>query len=612
MGLYVRGLADDCPPDHSPSCQNVKFNRKGEVETRDGTELSFNIGSNIVRMFAATFGNNDNILLTCDGAGHIYRADTGGVLLTVTNMVDFAAINVFDFCLICPILSVPTAHNPIYIWNPTTVPIRPAAGYAPTLASLTMTAAETGTGNCDIGVHQFAVSYITNSGFTTPPGPIVGGLFVSVDVTSTGGKSIVISGIPTGPTGTVARQLFVTQADQDVFFYLPPGAPWNGLINDNTTTTVTTSFFDTDLAVSADALFDLLPEIQGGTYGLAGGIAEYHGRTFYFGGELDLVRVTNPGDCESVDNVAGYIQLPSQFDANIVRGACVLQDILYFSKAVGIFSVTDNGGVPSSWNIILSDAGVGSSMQGMGTITMSQPALDQNQLILLSDFGGLYAFTGVVQQPPLTWKINDLWVSLVENTNITDTLTVAIDPYNKLLYILSAGTTLLVGDYNDGLDSTNIKWAVYTFPFGFASAIGMIYIQDLSDQEYRIRIAVGTQIYKINPGSTTDYTNAINSYYSTFYTAFDLGAMNIFRFIRMRATFSGTLNLILMSEDNAFTLTPPPFTGGNTPGRDLTRETNFTDEKCSVIVSCNNGTDHFLLQRLDIFGKARFPMRPSV
>jgi hypothetical protein len=603
MGLYARGLADDCPPDHSPACQNVRFNRKGEVQTRDGSAISFNIGTPVKRMFAATFDHGIIIMLTCDGAGNIYRQDTGAVLLNVPNMVDFAAINVFSFCLISPILD--GGLSSVYIWNPDTVPIRKAAGLPP---GSSFSAAESATiGNCDIGVHQFAVSFITNSGYTTQPGPLITGSFVSVTATSTGGFSIDLTGIPLGPAGTVARQIFATQADQDLFFFVP----FNGLINDNTTTSLTVNFFDTDLAVSADALFDLLPVIPGGTFGLAGGMSFYHGRVFYFGGEFCLIRATNAGDCESIDNVSGFIQIPDQFDGNIVRGTCTLQDIIYFTKAVGIFSVTDNGDVPSSWQIISVDAGVGSASQGMGTITLSQSALSQNQIILMADFGGLYSFTGSVQQPPLTWKINDLWNTLVLTTNITTTLNVAIDPYNKIIYICSAGIALIAGDYNDGLDSQNIKWTQYAFPFT-PDSIGMLFIQDLSDMEYRLRIGSGNNIYKLNPGAVQDSGVAINSFYATYFLSPSLGALNIFRFIRFRATFPGTLNLLLSAQDNAFTLAPVAFTGGSIPGRDNTRETNFMDEKCSVQVGCNEGSDTFLLQRLDVFSKPRFNMRPSV
>lgn len=614
MGLYQRGLADDCPPDHSPNCQNVKFNRNGETETRDGTVQSFNISHNITRMKVATFGNDLNILVTCDGAGNLYRSDTGGVLLSVSNMVDFRLCNIFGFCLISPVLSSPASSNPVYIWQasvsgPDTVPIRAAAGQPP---SSSFSAAETGSGNCDIGVHQFAVSFVTNSGYTTIPGPYSGtwpnGTFTAVTVTSTGGKSIILTGIPTGPSGTVARQIFTTQADLDLFYYCP-----GGFINDNTTTTITVSFFDTDLAVSADSLFDLIPVIPGGTYGEAGGILFYHQRAFFFGGEFDLVRVSDPGSCESIDNVAGYIQLPTQNDGNITRGAAVLYDVLYFMKGFGIFSAIDNGGDPDTWYVAEVDDGVGATMEGLGTINLSQTGQSQNNNLLLGDFGGIYAFNGSVQQPPLTWKINDIWTTIVNTVNIQTSLTIAIDPYNKIIYVLAAGINyILAGDYNNGLDSQNIKWSKYVFPFT-PTAIGMAYITDLSNEEYLLRIGTsGSGVFKINSGSTQDNGSVIDSYYSTYYHAFDIGAVNIFRFIRTRTVGSGTLLRQVFSQDNVLNVTLPTVALSSTNSQDQTLEFNFMTEKCSVQIGTNSGTDNFKLQRLDLWGAVRFPMRPTV
>lgn len=641
-GLYLRGLGDECPPDHSPVCQNKRFNRNGEVFTRDGSISSIVTGQANKRMFAAEFSHSaaNGILLTCDGAGNIYRSDTGGVLLTISGMVDFAAINIFSYCLISPIINSSTPPNPVYIWQGVyggadTVPIRIAAGVGPGTG---MTAAEdmSVVGNCDIGVHQIAVSFITNTGYTTQPGPLgsptpplpENPTFAAVTATSTGGYSIQISSIPTGPSGTVARQILLTQADQSLFFYgggqIWNGSsydPWDGTIQDNTTTSIIVSFFDTDLAVSADALFDLLPEIPGGTYDFLGGMIFYHGRLLYWGGEFNLIRVTNAGSAESIDNVAGFIQLPDQFDANDISNACTLQDVLYLFKGVGIFSATDNGGDPDTWSIIVVDAGAGClSSLSLGTISLSVPSLTQNQVALIADRGGLYLFNGTVIQPPLTWKINDLWNSINTSTDLSGT-TIAIDPFNKLIYIgifgvndSSSYSNILVADYNDGLDSQNIKWSIWTFPYTIQS-IGMLEIQDSSDSTYKLRIgAADGTIYRVDDSATTDNGTAIAAKWQSYYTAPSngLGSLNIFRFIRARVVFEDDLSLTLYSQDNAFNVTPPGFSTPYVSGRDITREFNFMNEKCSVQISSSASNGGFTVQRLDVFCSPRFAMRPSV
>ena len=606
-GLYQRGLTDSCPPDHAPICQNMRFNRKGETQTRYGTSLSFNIGTPVHRMFVATFNHGaTTILLTCDGAGNIYRSDTGGVLLNVAGMVDFAAINVYSWCLISPISGTAGGGNNVYIWQGAIgggdpVPIRQAAGFAP---SGSFAAAETGSGNVDIGVHQFAVSFITNTAYTTQPGPVSGGVFTAVTVTSTGGKEIVLTGIPTGPAGTVARQIFVTQADLDLFYYCP-----NGLINDNTTTTLTVNFYDTDLAVSADYLFDLLERIPAGNYGEIAGMEFYHGRVFFWGGEFCLIRATYAGSAESIDNVAGYVQLPDQFDQNIVYASCILQDILYFAKSFGIFSVTDNGGDPSGWSQVCVDAGVG-TVGNLGTINLAQPSLPQNQITLIADFGGFYIFTGSITQPPLSWKVNDLWIQLM-NDNAFLGITIAVNPYLKEIYIYFKGVNyLLVADYNDGLDPMSIKWSQHTFP-STLTAIGMAFIQDASTTEYALRLGFGNEVYKLDSTETSDSGTPINSTYSLYYIAPTLGALNIFRFVRGRiVSLVGTtaLNIVCSSEDGVLVQTPPGWNILPTPGRDYLREFNFMNEKCSI----NFAGPNFLLQRVEVFCGARFNMRPQV
>ena len=636
MGLYQRGLLDDCPPDHSTVCTNMKFNRKGETITRDGTKVSLTTSSaKVARIFIANFGhNNAGIVLTADGAGNIYRSDTGGVLLSLTNMVDFAACIMFGYCLISPILSTSGGGAVVYIWqaNPLggsdLIPIRKAAGVGPGTG---MIGSENSiVGNIAVGIHEFAVSFITNTGYVTQPGPLgnptpptpENPTFVAVSVTSTGAKTVQLSNIPLGPSGTVARQILATQANLTLFYYAG-GQIWNGssliswdgVIHDNTTTSIIISFFDTDLAVSADSLFDLLPAIPAGNYGLIAGIHEYNGRGTYFGGEFNLIRVSNPGAVESIDNVAGFIQLPDQFDGNDVTDFGNIQGVLYMFKPVGVFATIDNGNDPNTWQVTTIDIGVGV------TSPLSVPDDPQNQFNLLIDFGGLYLFNGTAIQPPLTWKINDLWISIWQTTNLAGAM-VQVDPYNKLIYVAQVGNALgvpgysgiLVGDYNDGLDYQNIKWSIYTFPFAVNSII-QAFFQDSGELAYRFRIGAGANINKIFPGLTTDVgSTAIASKWRTYYSypPNGEGALNIFRFIRARALYSDNITLGLYSEDNAITATPSGFNTPQTTGRDLTREFNFTNEKCAVEFDCSASSGGFTLHRLDIFCKTRFNMRPSV
>src|SRR5229473_5280995 len=155
QGLFNRGSDDVVPKDHGINVLNCAFGKAKDFSTRPGTALSLTRGSVIVRQFDVIF-DFASFLLTCDGAGHIYKDNSGTPLLTITNMIDFSVITLFNKCLLAPILSSFSANNPVYVWDGINAP-RPAAGLAPTAS---FSAAEGGAGNVDVGLHSYAVCYI--------------------------------------------------------------------------------------------------------------------------------------------------------------------------------------------------------------------------------------------------------------------------------------------------------------------------------------------------------------------------------------------------------------------------------------------------------------------
>jgi hypothetical protein len=323
--------------------------------------------------------------------------------------------------------------------------------------------------------------------------------------------------------------------------------------------------------------------------------------------------VTNPGSAEAIDNVNGFIQLQDQFDGNDVIVGITLQNALYFMKPVGIYSVVDNGGNPNTWQVVTVDAGAGcSSAMGLGTANLARQSLTRYQLALLSDFGGLYLFNGTVIQPPLTHKISDLWDDIYRATNWSG-VRIAIDPYQKLIYIASIPNypNILVADYHEGLDPENIKWSIWTFSYTI-NDIGMAFIKDDTELAYRLRIASGNKVNKLVPGLLTDLGTPIVSTWRSAPLTPEEGALNVFRYLRARMPYNDNLSLTLFSEDGAFIQNPPGFNIPYTPGRDLTREFNFMNEKCEIQICCNATKGGFRLQRLDVFCKPRFAMRPSV
>lgn len=608
MGWYKRGLDDECPPTHSPNCPNVMFSKKGEVTTRNGTALGISTPHVIRRTTLSTI--NENLVpLTLDDTGHIYAGTGGSPIYTNSGMTDMVTLNMFDKTFILPCLS--SGSGFLQVWDGTN-PVRNAAGLAPAPGSA-MTAADGSTGNVDIGVHQFLVAYVTNTGFTTQPGPKISGVLTPTVYTAPGGKQVVLSNIPTGPTGTTQRVILATKSGLLQYFYAP-----GGTINNNTATTVTLSFFDTDLTIDASNLFNLLETIPaGGTYAA---IDKYHGRMIIVNASTpDLVLVSLPGSAESFDSVVGYIQIPSERDGNNTGGTFQLRDVLYFTKSVGIFSTNDNGGDPSSWPIFPIDGGCGGLSYGVSSITGAQGHLTANDIALIADLDGLFYFDGVVRRPPLTWNINDIWKQYVTIATITQ-ITVFIDPFSEVFYVFVAGMPfLLVGDFSEGLDSDHIKWSPYTFPATLKSITMCTMLDADSEFNYYLRLsfASNNNLYKLKSGTIVDFGPvAINSKYRLAASQFVEGEINIFRALRLRAAKSvstGTTNLsiTLYPEDQATSVTVPAMSMALTPGKDYFRQINYMAEKMFVEFGTNGATDGFVLQRVDVFGKSYFEARPG-
>jgi len=601
MGLYKRGMADECPIDHAICCENVTFREKGEFSTRGGVAVSYSLGWRTVRFFYG-LTNNVGHLLTLDPSGNIYADNNPTPIWSDANIIDFQCINLFNRVYILPI----TAGNAAFllVWDGTN-PARLAAGLGPTTG---VSAATGGSGNVDPGVHQIGVCFVTNTGFITRPGQDVGGVFTPTIYNAPGGASIDLTGIPTGGSDVVARYIVVTQANQTLFFFCP-----GGLINDNTTTTLTINFYDTDLLLSADYLFDEYEKIPAAT--VAGALYTYHSRLFIAPGN-NTALVSDPSDPETFDEVDGVITLPNP-GYNTIRAFCQLYDTLYLVKSTGIVSTYDNGNLPSTWSVIEVDETHGGFQPAISNISVTSVALSENQMFLLCDLGGIFVFNGAMSSVPLTWKIDDLWQTI---SNIGAT-TIVTDPFKQVFYVniaTNSSTTanvLLVGDFTLGIDPMKIKWTIFTFPFT-PQAIGMLNFNDGSDSVYCLRITANENNFMFKYGDPSnppgDYGTNIMSYYQTYLGAFELGKVNLFRVMRFRARGSGSLYLTLFSEDlqNSFTVTPVPLV--QFPAKDYLREINYKNEKMSIVLANGpNPTDVITIQRVDIYGKRFAYARPA-
>lgn len=605
-GWYARGDKDTVPMDHAVDCKNMFVHDPGNMETRYGSKMSFIMSHKAVNMFMAT-PNAGPSLLTLDDVGNLYKESgtSSTLLVSVPGAIDFVGLNMFGRVYLNFIKTTFPAE-PIKVWDGIN-PVRDAAGLAPTypLGGGSLTVAVNPGGVVSLGQHRIAVCYVTNTGYITPPGPIISGLFLPALPTSDGTKQFAVTNIPIGPPGTVRRILLMTKGDELQYFQVPD--PLDSL-NNNTVTGFNINVSDEELIVDGSYLFDILDKIPGAIGD--GGLNKYKGRLLVWGGEFDLIRASYAGEPETFSDVTGYVQLPSEADGNYVKGCFLLRDTLYFTKAVGIFSTQDlNGEEPSNWPVTIIDGSVGSWNSGISTITSSQSGLPMNDVLLLVDLEGVHVFTGTVQQPPLTWKIQDIWRAIPKTSY--QKITITVDPYNRLIYIVSPEGPygLLVGDYTEGLDAQNIKWSHWDLPF-VPRAIALCNIQDMDSWDYYLRVASSSsgQIIKMVPGTADDFGTPIQSIYQFAYTPIDVGAVNLFRAVRLRAKGSGNLNVGWYHEDGLL-VGVSQVALDSLPVKDYLREFNTMNEKISIqLMSFNN---YFHLTRLDLFGKSKFRSRPA-
>ncbi|HMD32385.1 MAG TPA: hypothetical protein VKG84_10785, partial [Candidatus Acidoferrales bacterium] len=104
-------------------------------------------------------------------------------------------------------------------------------------------------GNISPGVHQITVLFQTRQGYITAPAP-------PGQWTAAGGRRVVVSNIPVGPSNVVARIVAFTGAGGDNFYYVPSTM----VLANDVSTSLTVDFSDTILlaAQNVDEQFSLV------------------------------------------------------------------------------------------------------------------------------------------------------------------------------------------------------------------------------------------------------------------------------------------------------------------------------------------------------------------
>lgn len=454
-GLWKRGNADSVPLDHFSDCNNVQYVQSG-FKWRDGIDTYLPV-DDVKRVYTYVKQTGYAIILL-DGSGNFIDSDFPAVpFLTIPSATDFGFVSYAGHAYITPCDGDTGLDNEFtYIYLGAGVAARKAAGAKPTNADGALAVANSATaGSVEPGIHVFAVVYETDTGFLTAIGPDT-----LPTLNAVGSKKAALSNIPVSPNAYVTkRHIIATKAISPTFytgdtrgyqfFFVPDGD-----IADNTTTTIDVSFFDSELLQDASYLLDMFEEIPA-----FAGLGIYHNRMVGWA-EHDnesVIRISAPGEPEAFNQVDGLVTFP--LDGFPVTNVQEFRDVMYAFKQSKTNAWTDNGDVPSSWPMTVLDQGFGAGLHSIGKILDSEGV--NVDCLMIGNFSGLYLFEGTYQPQPITWKIEDLWIAYPKST--FNKIEMKVDSILKRIYIVLADGTMLLADYNNGLDPKNIRFSPWTF-----------------------------------------------------------------------------------------------------------------------------------------------------
>lgn len=606
-GLYDRSpFHDSIPPDHLAIANNISYGEDG-WRTRPGCRAYLNLFGvgNVRRFYHYNRLNEVARLIILTESGQLY--DSTDMLRPIHNggakWKDFSAAQYYNNIFITPHdRNTGIEGEFVYIYDGTT--FRKAGGSVPS-GQLTA-AASNQSGHVEAGTHIYAVAYETASGYLTKPGPAIYPVLAS-----DGTRKVDISNIPIGPPGTIARRLLTTRripttgvgaynGNQDgyEFFFIPTGR-----LADNTTTSVTLDFYDADLLLSADYLFDLLADIPAGV-----GLTTYQKSLVVWGefNDPSTVRLSRQGEPETFDAVEGLMTVAPN-ESGGVKNCVEFRDLLYMMKSYRTYAVSrdlTNDESPIFWRIISIDEGIGTECFGIASILDVQgPNTDS---FIVAAFSGIYRFNGIYAQPEFSWKIDNFWHQI--NRSRFDEIQIYNDIVANLIYIFLPDSTVLVADYRNGLDFQSIRWARWTFPWVITS----ISINVQPDKVEHLLIAGDNVIWQFDPEEINDGDIAIHTKVEYApQTAQPDGTIFTFKSMKLRGMGNGLLKVKMRGLDDRTTFNVRPINLEMNPGKEYQRQANLVNERCSIEMEMTEADDFVLVQRVTVFPDATWTERPS-
>ena len=84
-------------------------------------------------------------------------------------------------------------------------------------------------------------------------------------------------------------------------------------------------------------------------------------------------------------------------------------------------------------------------------------------MLLIADYSGAMIFNGAYARPSLSWKIEDLWRGL--DRNAFHLIQILNDTILQVFYFTLPNGTMLIADYERGLNAKDIRWSPWSADF---------------------------------------------------------------------------------------------------------------------------------------------------
>ena len=603
MGLYGIDRYDDSTPLYYTLDELNNITIGDELRTRDGFDVD-SITLPIIQFAVYRIQGQAARLIVLYDDGSLWDLTTNTRILLIPEMLGFAYNFFNNRMFISP-------HNGeyglpgqyVYVYGGTGV-ARKAAGVAPT-AGFIATISNTD-GHIEAGIHLFAWTFETSSGFTTAPSEEV---FLDFD----GTKAVDFSNIPIGPVGTVARRLMASRAIQEyngnplayeMFFVA------GGRIANNTVTVLNgIDFYDVDLQLSADYLYDQLESIPASVF-----IITYGTRLCYGGTNEDknIVWASNPLEPESIHSSAGFITY-DPFETEGVKDGTEFRDNLYVCKRDKTYTIRDNGAEPSTWgHPITLDSAIGCDVNGIARYYNSTGS--RVEYFTVTSPSGFFKFNGIYEEIPLSRNIRTWWDRL--DMKLLNKFVTLIDQNKMLVYILVAIDTtnntnaILVGNFENGFTPDKIKWHIWSFNPFVPSCIGI----DRDDNKKTI-LKVSSHLGNIyvQEKNRRDDVNEVIPCFTHFALAnIKPHAIHHVGALSFRMMGKGIMKMTLFGQDKVDNQILPGINLNCSPGKEFTSLAHFQSEKASLRVSNHNVGDYYLIRQVNMYINVIFETRPLV